>query len=100
MTTSRFRRWLTRHFATPAVPGEREIWVENTGQSELRIMLEPWCDIYDIPVGHHAKLVGQFEDELDEFVVQYDPDNYLGIYCPYETKVTIIEDRFGLKSKS
>jgi hypothetical protein len=75
------------------IKGERLLWIENRGDQELRIMLEPWCNTVDVPPGQFAKLTAFFMDELDEFHIQHHSDRYLGVYCPPETTITVVEER-------
>ena len=70
------------------------LWIENTGDRNLRVMLEPWCQIVDVPPAQFAKLVATFSDETDEYHVQYDSDAYLGVYCPPDTTIEIVEERW------
>ncbi len=74
-------------------PQRRQLWIENIGDRELRVMLEPWCTIVEVPPGQWARLEGTFENDRDEYHVQYDPDGYVGVYCPPDTTVEVIVER-------
>lgn len=89
-----FRRRATVHpQATDFVAGERSLWIENRGSFDLRVMLEPWCDLVDVPPGQYAKLTAHFTDDRDEFLAQYYPDACVSVYCPPETTLTVVEKR-------
>ena len=75
-------------------PQRRELWLENVATRDLRIMLEPWCTIAEVPPKQWAKLEATFEDSRDEYHVQYDPDAYLGVYCPPDTTIEVIAERW------
>ncbi len=75
-------------------PQKRELWIENIGDRELRVMLEPWCTIAEVPPGQWAKLEGIFGDDRDEYHVQYDPDGYIGVYCPSNTTLEVVVERW------
>lgn len=94
MTIFRFKRAAPPVPAVGFVAGERLLWIENKGDGDLRVMLEPWCDIVDIPPGQYARLAAIFETELDEYHVQYHSDAYLGVYCPASTTITVVEERW------
>ena len=75
------------------VAGERLLWIENKGRSDLRVMLEPWCDTVDVPPDQYARLVAHFADDRDEFLAQYYSDAFVAVYCPPATTVAVVEKR-------
>lgn len=94
MTIFRFKRPKKTTAQASIVKVRRELWLENFGDCDLEVMLEPWCTIVHVPPRQFAKLVATFEDERDEFHVEYHTDSYLGIYCPPNTEISVIEDRW------
>ena len=75
-------------------PQRRELWLENNGSRDLTVMLEPWCTIVEVPPKQWARLDATFEDDQDEYHVQYEQDAYLGVYCPPDTTIEVVTERW------
>ena len=55
----------------------------------LRVMIEPWAYSYDVPPGAQVDVVAQLRDGEIDFEINFESDNFIGIWAPEDTKMMI-----------
>jgi hypothetical protein len=61
--------------------------IKNNSPQQLRIILEPWADSYDLEPGEQAEINGEFTKSNGSSLVEVYPDNCLSIWVSEKTTV-------------
>ena len=69
------------------------LWIENKHAEPMRLMLEPWLNIFDIEPGKFAKVVALVENSLDDMQIEYHADAFVSVWCPPNTVVSLEDKR-------
>lgn len=67
----------------------KTIMLRNNSGQTLRIMLEPWAEVYDVPVEKEVKIQCELKEDEIDFEIDVERDNFLGLWVPDGTKVSI-----------
>jgi hypothetical protein len=67
----------------------KTIVLRNNTANPLRIMIEPWVERYDIAAGSQVELLCDLKDGEIDFEINFEEDNFLGIWAPDGTKVLL-----------
>lgn len=67
----------------------KTIMLRNNSAKPLRIMIEPWVECYDIPADSQVELLCNLKDGEVDFEINFEDDNFLGIWAPDGTTVLL-----------
>lgn len=65
----------------------KTIILRNNSAKQLRLMIEPWVECYDIPAGSQVDLLCNMKEGEIDFEINFEDGNILAVWAPDGTSV-------------